>query len=41
MSLRRDDEDMSGLPLYPKATDDSLKVAKWKEEFMDFVMAKG
>lgn len=41
MSSRRDDEDMTGLPLYPKATDDSLKVAKWKDEFTDFVMAKG
>ena len=29
------------VPKHPKATDDYIKVQKWEEEFMDFLLSKG
>ena len=29
------------VPRHPKTTDDYIKVQKWEEEFMDFLLSKG
>ena len=29
------------VPKHPKTTDDYIKVQKWEEEFMDFLLSKG
>ena len=39
--MPKDYNDDDRVPKHPKTTDDYIKVQKWEEEFMDFLLSKG
>ena len=39
--MKNSSNDDDRVPKHPKTTDDYIKVKKWEEEFMDFILSQG